>query len=156
MAQISKQLFFNAPLERVWKIWTDVEKTPEWVEGVQESKITSTAREGKGLAWNEKCLFGKKVIQMDHEIREWEPNKRTVIKTGLPMGGTMERIAEFKEVLGTGPKEQGGPVPKTEVNVSLEWDLGMIGAFFDEDKLLHMRSKSFDLTAANWKAKAES
>ena len=62
MDQISKQLFFNAPLDRVWEVWTDVERTPEWVEGVSESKITSSIREGKGLSWNEKCLFGKKVI----------------------------------------------------------------------------------------------
>ena len=144
MGQIQKQLFFNAPVEKVWKIWVDVEKTPEWVEGVQESRLTSSAREGKGLSWIEKCLFGKKVIQMDHEVTEWEPGKRIVIHTGLPMGGTMDRTAEFS----TAP--QGA-----EVNVLLEWDLGMIGAFFDEDKLQHMMEKTFDLTVRKWKAKAE-
>ena len=145
MGQIQKQLFFSAPLERVWNIWTDVEKTPDWVEGVGESRITSAAREGKGLSWNEKCLFGKKAIQMDHEFTDWELRQRAVIRTGLPMGGTMERTAEFKET------PQG-----TQVNVQVEWDLGMVGAFFDEDKLHHMMEKSFDLTAAKWKMKAES
>ena len=144
MGQIQKQLFFNAPLEKVWKIWTDVEKTPEWVEGVQESKITSSVREGKGLSWKERCLFGKQVIQMDHEIKEWEPLKRTLTKTGLPMGGTMETIADFRQT------PQG-----TEVNVSVEWDLGIAGAFIGEDKLHHMMEKSFDLTTATWKVKAE-
>ena len=145
MGQIQKQLFFSAPLEKVWEIWTDVEKTPEWVEGVQESTLTSCAREGKGLSWNEKCLFGKKVVQMDHEMTEWEPFKKTVIRTGLPMGGSMERTAEFCRT------PEGA-----EVNIQLEWDLGMVGAFFDEDKLRHMMEKSFDETAAKWKAKAES
>ena len=144
MGQITRQLFFNVPMERVWKIWTDAEKTTEWVEGVQESKLTSAVKEGKGLAWNEKCLFGKKLIQMDHEVTEWEPLKRTVIRTGLPMGAWMERIAEFK------PSPQG-----TEVNVSLEWDLGVVGAMIGDDKLQHMMEKSFDLTAAKWKEKAE-
>ncbi len=143
MGQISKQLFFNAPVEKVWGVWTDVAHTPQWVEGVSQSRITSAAKEGKGLAWNEKCLFGKKEIQMDHEFTEWEPLKRTAIRTGLPMGGSMERVAEFK------PSGSG-----TEVNVQLEWDLGMVGAFFDEDKLRHMMEKSFDLTAAKWKEKA--
>lgn len=145
MGQIQKQLAFNAPLEKVWKIWTDVEKTPEWVEGVQESRLISATHEGKGLSWNEKCQFGKNVIQMDHEVTEWEPLKRTVIRTGLPMGGSMERVADFKS-----------SGPGTEVNLSLEWDLGMVGAFIEEAKIQHMMEKSFDLTAAKWKAKAES
>ncbi len=144
MGQIQKQLFFSAPLKKVWDVWTDVEKTPEWVEGVEASKITSPIREGRGLAWEEKCVFGKKTIQMDHEMTEWEPLKKTVIKTGLPMGGTMERTTEFRETAG-----------QTEVQMLLEWDLGMIGAFFDGDKLQHMMEKSFDLTAAKWKTKAE-
>lgn len=144
MGQIQKQIFFNAPLEKVWKIWIDVGKTHEWVCGVQESSVTSGCREGKGLAWKEKCEFGKKVIQMDHEFTVWEPLKKTVISTGLPMGGSMERIAEFNAA-------PGG----TEAKVSMEWDLGMVGAFFDEDKLHHMMEKSFDETARRWKEKAE-
>jgi uncharacterized membrane protein len=144
MGRIQKQLFFNVPLERVWQVWVNVEKTPEWVEGVQESKITSSVREGKGLEWKEKCLFGKQVIQMDHEIEEWEPLKHTLTHTGLPMGGTMETSADFRET------PQG-----TEVQVALEWDLGIVGAMIGEEKLHHMMEKSFDLTAAKWKAKAE-
>ena len=145
MGEISKQLFFNAPLEKVWSIWTAVDKTPEWVEGVQESRRTGIVKEGKGLEWQEKCQFGSKVIQMDHEFTEWDLMKRAVIRTGLPMGGSMERTADFKST------PEGG----TEVKAFLEWDLGMIGAFFDEDKLRHMMEKSFDQTAAKWKARAE-
>ena len=144
MGQISKQLFFNAPVEKVWKIWTNVEKSPEWVEGVQASKITSAVREGKGLAWKEKCLFGKQTIQMDHEMKEWEPLKRTMARTGLPMGGMMETIAAFREM------PNGA-----EVNLTVEWDLGFIGGMIGEEKLHHMMEKSFDATAAKWKAKAE-
>ena len=145
MGEISKQLFFKAPLDKVWKVWVDVEKTPEWVEGVQESQITSQTREGKGLAWKEKCLFGKTVIQMDHEMIEWEPEKKTAIHTGLPMGGFMDRTAEFKT------SSEG-----TEVNIQMEWDMGIAGAMIGEDKLHHMMEKSFGLTVSKWKAKAES
>ena len=130
MGSLQRQIFFNAPLAKVWKIWTDVEKTPEWVEGVQESKITSPVREGKGLCWKEKCLFGKQVIQMDHELKECEPLKKTFTSTGLPMGGMMETTAEFKEA-------RGG----TEANLLLEWDLGMVGAMIGEEKLQHMMGK---------------
>ncbi len=144
MGQIQKQFFFNAPVEKVWKIWTDVEKTPQWVEGVQESKITSDVREGKGLEWKEKCLFGKQMIQMEHEMKEWEPLKRTFARTGLPMGGMMETATDFREA-------NGG----TEVTLTVEWDLGFVGGMIGEEKLHHMMEKSFDLTAAHWKAQAE-
>lgn len=155
MGQISKQLFFNASLEKVWKVWTDVEKTPEWVEGVTSSRITSSAREGKGLAWNERCIFGKKEIQMDHKFMEYIPLQKTVTETGLPMGGTMQTTAEFSAIKMADPSFGGKPTPQTEVNLALEWDLGMIGAMIGEDKLRHMMEKSFDLTAAKWKEKAE-
>ncbi len=144
MGSINKQLFFNAPLEKVWKIWVDVEKTTEWVEGVQESRITSPVREGKGLEWSEKCLFGKQVIQMDHAMKEWEPHKKTRAYTGLPMGGSMETTAEFK------PSGQG-----SEANLYVEWDLGMVGMIIGEDKLQHMMEKALTLTSEKWKAKAE-
>ena len=145
MGPINKQIFFNAPLARVWKIWTDVEKIPEWVEGVQSSEITSSIREGKGLEWKEKCQFGKQVIQMDHTIKEWIAKQKTRTQTGLPMGGMMETTAEFRENAGV-----------TEVNMQVEWDLGMVGMIIGEDKLNHMMNKSFDLTTMKWKAKAES
>lgn len=144
MGQISKQIFFNAPLERVWKIWTDAEKRTEWVEGVQSVKIVSPVKEGKGLEWQEKCLFGKQVIQMDHEMKEWIPERKTRVQTGLPMGGSMETIADFKVTASS-----------SEVNLQVEWDLGMVGAIIGEDKLQHMMEKSFNLTVEKWKAKAE-
>ncbi len=145
MGSISKQIFFKVPVEKVWGIWTDVEKTPEWVEGVQQSKIISDVREGKGLEWQEKCLFGKQVIQMDHEVKQWEPLKKTFYRTGLPMGGSMETTAEFKAI------PEG-----TEVNLLVEWDLGMVGMMIGEDKLQHMMDKAFTLTSEKWKIKAES
>ena len=144
MGSISKQIFFNASLDRAWKIWTDVEKTPEWVEGVQSSKITSVVREGKGLEWEEKCVFGKQTIQMDHVVKECDPQKKMFTRTGLPMGGSMETTAEFK------PSAQGA-----EVNLLVEWDLGMVGMMIGEDKLQHMMEKSLDATVQKWKTKAE-
>lgn len=144
MGEIKKQLSFKAPVEKVWKIWTDVEKTPEWVEGVQESQITSPVKEGRGLEWKEKCQFGKQMIQMDHMIATWELLKKTVTKTGLPMGGTMETVAEFSST------PEG-----TKVDLQVEWDLGMVTAFIGEEKLQHMMEKSFDATTSKWKEKAE-
>ena len=157
MGSLSKQIFFNAPLEKVWKIWTDVEKTPEWVEGVQSSKITSPIKEGKGLEWEEKCVFGKQTIQMDHAMKEWDVLKKTFARTGLPMGGSMETTAEFRSVGAGSPRPGEGTSPlHTEVNLLVEWDLGMVGMMIGEDKLHHMMDKALSATTSKWKAKAES
>ena len=144
MGQISKQIFFKAPMENVWKVWTDVEKTPEWVDGVKESTVTSATKYGPGLSWDEKCVFSGKLIDVSHKIVVWEEKKKTVIRTGLPMGGSMQRIVEFRSA-------QGG----TEANVQIEWDLGIVASFFSEDQLSDLMDKNFERTGDNWKRKAE-
>lgn len=146
MGQLSRQIFFKAPLEIVWKIWTDVEKNPEWVEGVGESRITSAVKSGPGLSWEEHCMFGGKSIPMEHKMVLWEEKKKTVTRTGLPMGGSIQRIAAFR------PYGDGG----AEVQIDMEWDLGIAAAFFNEDELQAMIEKNFTTTADRWKARAES
>ncbi len=144
MGQITKQIFINAPVERVWQIWIDVEKTPEWVHGVKESRLTGMVKQGKGLEWQEKCTLDGRLIEMDHEFVEFDFLKRTVIKTALPMGGSLERVVDFR------PTEQG-----TEINAALSWDLGMISMFVPEEQVRSALDKSFSETSKNWKAKAE-
>lgn len=144
MGQLSKQIFFKAPLEVVWKVWSDVEKTPEWVDGVTDSRITSAVKSGPGLCWEEQCLFGANHIQMDHKIVVWEEKKRAAVRTNLPMNANMERIIEFRSV-----------GEETEVQMELSWELGMISVFLSEEKFSEMLSKSLEITAAKWKHKAE-
>lgn len=144
MGDLSKQIFIKAPLEKVWAIWLDVENTAAWVDGVQESRLTSTVREGRGLSWCEKCLVDEKIIEMNHDVVEWETAARVVVKTGLPMGATMRRVVEFSE--------NGG---LTEVRIEMAWDLGMIGMFYPEEKIGAMFEKSLNRTADRWKDLAE-
>lgn len=144
MGQLSKQIFFKAPLEIVWKVWSDVEKTPEWVDGVTDSRITSAVKSGAGLCWEEQCLIGANHIQMDHKIVVWEEKKRAAVKTNLPMNAVMERIIEFRTV-----------GDETEVQMQFSWELGMISVFLSEDKFSEMLGKSLEVTAAQWKHKAE-
>ena len=144
MGEISKQLFINAPLDKVWTIWTDVEKTPQWVDGVQSSRITGFLKEGKGLEWQEKCLIDGRAIDMEHEFTEWELHKKTVTHTKLPMGGFLNRTAEFK----TTP--QG-----SEIQFCLQWDLGMMGMLVEADKVHGVLEKSLIKTGEKWKERAE-
>ena len=145
MGTISKQVFFEVPIISVWTIWSDVEKTPDWVEGVKESKILSSVREGKGLEWEEKCAMGGQIVQMQHEVREWEEKKKTVYHTKLPMGATMETSAEFRE------PAQG----QTELNVDISWNLGILSMMISDEKFEEMIDKAFSKTLARLKNKSE-
>jgi uncharacterized membrane protein len=145
MGQLTKQIFFKAPLEVVWKIWTDVEKTPEWVEGVKQSAIVSATKYGPGLSWEEKCYFGSTMVDMEHKMVVWDEKKKTVTRTGLPMGASLEKIAEFRQAGET-----------TEVNIVMEWSLGFAGVLITEEKFGFMLESSFESTMQNWKEKAES
>lgn len=144
MTQLYKQVFVNAPLEKVWQISIDTDKFPEWVQGVRESRVSGFVKSGKGLEWQEKCEFGSQILEINHEFTEVVPMQKTVTKSGLPMGGSMERIATFKPV--------GDQI---EVNVQLSWDLGMIGMFVTEEKVYAMFEKGLAQTLENWKARAE-
>lgn len=144
MGSIVKKISVNASPEKLWEIWKDVERTPKWVEGVQESQITSGAKEGVGLSWREGCIFGSLPVQMDHEILEWEPAKKTVVHTGLPMGGTIKRTTEWVSI------ENG-----CEVSAEFELNLGMAGAFVGEEKARAIIEENLELTLENWKNLAE-
>ncbi len=145
MGQIARQLVFKAPLEKVWGIWADIENYPKWVDGVQESKITSSIRIGKGLRWQEKCLFEiGGLLAVEHEIREWEAGKRVVIQTELPMNGQMSRSVQFYSRKDT-----------TEVGIDMKWDLGLAEAIIGAEPLRQMLEKSLEKTSSNWKAQAE-
>lgn len=134
----------KAPVEVVWAIWTQVEKTPEWVDGVTDSRVTSAVKSGPGLCWSEQCLFGSNHIEMEHKIVAWEDKKRAVVRTTLPMGATLDRILEFR------PSGE-----EAEVQIELSWELGMISVFLSEEKFSQMLERSLNVTLANWKTRAE-
>lgn len=144
MPQISKQISFKAPLEIVWKIWTDVEKTPEWVEGVGQSKVISSTKYGPGLEWEEKAWFGSTSVDLEHKMVVWEEKKKTVTRTSLPMGATMEKIAEFQ-----------GDANESQVQIQVEWSLGVASMFITDEKMADLMEKSLEATAGKWKQKAE-
>ncbi len=145
MGTISKQIFIHASIEKVWSIWSDVEKTPEWVEGVKESKILSSVRVGKGLEWEEKSAMGGQTVQMQHEVREWDEKKKTAYYTKLPMGAVMETSAQFSEFA----------PGQIELNVEISWNLGILSMMISDEKFEEMISKAFSKTLERLKAKAE-
>lgn len=137
-------VFFSAPLEKVWDIWVDVEKTPEWVHGVEASEPGEGALE-EGYCWKETCLFDSLPVPMEHTVTAYERLRKMVIYTVLPMGGTLEKTVLFTS-------GDGG----VRVDMEASWELGMIGAFLSADRIREKMEEGFSKTAANWKRRAES
>lgn len=144
MSQYKMKLFFSAPLEKVWDIWVDVEKTPEWVYGVQASEPGEGTFE-EGYSWKEACLFDNLPVPMEHSVTECEKQRKTVIYTVLPMGGTLEKTVLFT------PADGG-----VHVEMEASWELGMIAAFLSADRIREKMEEGFTKTADNWKSRAES
>ncbi|MFH1209098.1 MAG: SRPBCC family protein [Candidatus Omnitrophota bacterium] len=144
MPSLTKKILINAPLEKIWAILADVTRTPEWVDGVKESERTGAVREGGGMRWRESCVLDRQHIEVEHEMKIWEPMSRAVILSKLPMNGSMTRTLTFS------PKPEG-----VEVTVEFLWDLGIAGMLLGEQKILSILDQSFENTLANWKDLAE-
>ena len=134
----------NASLEKIWAILADVRRTPEWVDGVKESERIGAVREGKGARWRESCVLDRQHIEVEHEMKVWEPMSRAVIQSALPMNGSMTRTLVFNQ------KTEG-----VEVAVEFLWDLGIAGMLLGEQKVRSILDQSFENTLANWKDLAE-
>ena len=144
MNLLKKQILIKTQLEKVWSILADVPRTPEWVDGVKESERTGGVREGKGMRWRESCVLDRQHIEVEHEMAVWEPMKKAVIQSKLPMNGSMTRSLVFSE-------KPGG----IEITVEFVWDLGIAGMILGEEKVKNILDQSFENTLANWKDLAE-
>jgi hypothetical protein len=144
MNSLAKKILIHAPLEKIWAILADVTRTPEWVDGVKESERTGPIREGKEMRWRESCVLDRQHIEVEHEMKVWEPMNRAVIQSVLPMNGSMTRTLVFS------PKPEG-----VEIVVEFLWDLGIAGMLLGEAKVKNILDQSFENTLANWKDLAE-
>jgi carbon monoxide dehydrogenase subunit G len=144
MNSLSKSIIINAPLGKVWNILADVSRMSEWVDGVKESERTGAVKEGKGLRWREACVLDRQHIEAEQEMTVWEPMKKAVIQSKLPMNGSMTRTHHFQE------KPEG-----VEISVEISWDLGIAGMLLGEQKVKNILDQSFENTLANWKDLAE-
>lgn len=144
MNSLTKSILINAPLEKIWAILADVTRTPEWVDGVKDSERTGAVREGKGLKWRESCELDRQHIEAEHEVTVWEPMRRAVIQSALPMNGSMTRALSFDA------KPDG-----VTVSAEFQWDLGIAGMLLGAEKVRAILDQSFENTLANWKDLAE-
>ncbi len=144
MNLLTKNILIKAPLERIWNLLADVTRTPEWVDGVKESERTGAVREGGGMRWRESCVLDRQHIEVEHTMTVWEPMRKAVIQSTLPMNGSMTRALVFET------KPAG-----VEIAAEFRWDLGIAGMILGEQKVRAILDQSFENTLANWKDLAE-
>ena len=144
MNLLTKNILIKAPLERIWNLLADVTRTPEWVDGVKESERTGAVREGVGMRWRESCVLDRQHIEVEHTMTVWEPMRKAVIQSTLPMNGSMTRALVFET------KPDG-----VEIAAEFRWDLGIAGMILGEQKVRAILDQSFENTLANWKDLAE-
>lgn len=144
MGSIQKQIFFEAPIEKVWTAFIDFSKSPEWVASVLESQPLEGEPGKAGHRWREIWEFMSQKIQVDHELTVCEPFQKIEIKSQLPLGASMHRTLEFR------PGKSG-----SDVLAQVFWELGFIGSMIGEEAAAEVMRKNLDLTAENWKRRAD-
>lgn len=144
MNSLAKAILINAGAEKIWAILADVRRTPEWIMGVQESERTGEICEGKGLRWRERSLLENQNIEMEHEMVEWEPQKKLKVHSSLPMNGWLDRTLELKP--------SGSAI---EASILVAWDLGIAGMILGEKKVNALMNTLFEVTLANLKDLSE-
>jgi len=144
MGNLRREIKFSVPAEKTWSVLEDLEKSPEWVDGVKACKITSLERSGKNVSWEEKAVFGTQTIDAAHRFLCYEPYAKAVIRTDLPMGGVMTRTLTFK----SSPRT-------TTLFYEASWDLGIVTALLGEEKVQNILEDSTDKTLASWKKRVE-
>jgi hypothetical protein len=96
------------------------------------------------MCWRESCVLDRQHIELEHEMTVWDPIRKAVIQSKLPMNGSMTRTLVFIQ------KPEG-----VEITAEFLWDLGIAGMLLGEQKVRNILDQSFENTLANWKDLAE-
>lgn len=143
MNQIKLDVQFDAPVEKVWAVLADVQKTPEWVHGVKSCELIDEGLARKGFCWEEKISIDGQNADIQNEFTEWKEHEHAAIKTGLPMGGWMRKQFIFSE--------QNG---KANLEIEMTWNLGILEMLAGPAKVHAVLEKSLYQTLENWKSRA--
>ena len=81
MARVEHSVVIDRPVEDVWSFMADPENDSQWVSGVVESAKTSEGPMGLGATLKIVRNFLGRRIEADLELTEWEPNKRSAIRS---------------------------------------------------------------------------
>ena len=114
-----------APPERVWPLLADAARWPEWMPGVETSRVTSDRVEGTGRRQRLERAWGGRRGEVDLEITEWEPPRRIGwLHLGERLGGKQQGFARDIRTRVTLEPAGGG----SEIAFEGSWEpVGLVG-----------------------------
>jgi uncharacterized membrane protein len=63
--QVKTNITINAPIQKVFDVFSDVQKIEQRIKGIQKVEILSDVKQGKGLKWKEtRLMFGKTATEI--------------------------------------------------------------------------------------------
>lgn len=74
MITIERTGHVSAPVEDVWVVVSDIERTPDWIADVTRAELL----EGDGLARRQRMhtRWGRRDAELDQVVTEWDPPHR--------------------------------------------------------------------------------
>ena len=132
MARAEHSIVINRPVEQVWAYLHDPENDPEWQSMTQEAVKLTEGPVGVGTVERITAKLLGRRVDTTFEFTEYEPNKRSQIKTisgPIPFVGTYE-------------------VEPTDGGTRFTWSVeGEPGGFFRLAELLVVRTMSRQVEA---------
>jgi uncharacterized protein YndB with AHSA1/START domain len=87
---------FDRPVDEVFAYVDDDEKVKLWIGGLLETKRTTSGTPGVGSKFHQKLQLGKRVVELDGELLEYQKNRRVRVKLNFNLG-EMEAVYNFTE-----------------------------------------------------------
>ena len=102
MSSVTNRIAIGRPIEDVFAVLTDVEKTGAWYPGDVEEHWTSPPPHGVGSTRHAVVKMWGSVVENDAEVTEYDPPHRAVIagtSPNAPFVGTLVFTAEGEATL---------------------------------------------------------
>ncbi|HKR13754.1 MAG TPA: SRPBCC family protein [Pyrinomonadaceae bacterium] len=77
---------FDRPVEEVFAYVDDDDKVKLWIGGLLETRRTTAGKPGVGSKFHQKLQIGKRVMELDGELLEYERNRRVRVKMNFHLG----------------------------------------------------------------------
>ena len=87
---------FDRPVEEVFSYVDNDDKIKLWIGGLLETKRTTSGTPGVGSRFHQKLQIGKRVMELDGELLEYQKNRRVRVKMNFDQG-EMNVTYNFKE-----------------------------------------------------------
>ena len=78
---IMADVTINAPIEKVFKVFSDIEKIEERISGITKVEIVSDVKSGKGVRWRETRVMFKKEETVEMEMTEVDAPNMFVVES---------------------------------------------------------------------------